>query len=572
MNIKKYKKNIFLILIIAVAIIFRLYNIDTDEVMTDEGNYAMRAIGWNDFMQSGTLTTPWNWFSNQDTLPFWTLLSFNDHPPLHFFFIWLSAQIFGVHLWAVRLPSVVFGIGTIMLVFLILKKFRYVFGAYCAALFLAVLPWHIYITRQAIQESAVMFFLALTFYLIVIAQTCSKKIKNLLWILAGISLGAGIITKYSMVVIVPIIFYWAIKKEWYKQKYFYYFIAAVFLMALPVIIYNYNVYILRHHFDLQLSRFFGMDTSIDWPASNQQLWQGGITFLIEYYSRLYYWLSIFGIATLYIGFFLIVKDFISYKSTLKERAGSLHNGDIFIASFGMMMVASIFISLTLTDSGRSSIIIPFIALSFGLCAEIFYKKKNTFLLSLVIISIVTLGITALGDRIGKVLVPKKISYSFFREPLGFAAWENWQKKNLDITDSPRHFTSLSNWLNYYEKIIKNNKKPIIVYDQKMQWSATNWYFYRHAFYSQQFPVIEMNNLIVLLLQKKLSLEGKEIYFIQAQNDARDAFTKNDYFSKKFEEITQNAVNKNNIEPIIIKNEKDKIFMIVWRYTWEAGML
>ena len=571
MNIKKYKKNIIFFIIIGMAIIFRLYNIETDEVMTDEGNYAMRAIGWNDFMQSGTLTTPWNWYANQDKLPFWTLLSFNDHPPMHFFFIWLSTHIFGVHLWAVRLPSVIFGIGTIVLVFLILKKFQFKLGAYCAAVFLAVLPWHIYITRQAIQESGVMFFLALTFYLIVIAQTCPEKIKNLLWILSGASLGAGIMTKYSMVVIFPVIFYWAIKKKWFKQKYFYYFISAIFLMVFPVIIYNYNVYILRHHFDLQLSRFFGMDTSIDWPASKQQLWQGGVDLFIKYYSRLFFWISAFGMITLYAGLLFIIKDFVSYKSEMKTKMGELGN-DIYIMSFGMVLVASVFISLTLTDSGRSSIIIPFITLSFGLCAEIFYRKKNTFLLSIVIISIVTLGVTSLGDRIGKVLVPKNISYSFFREPLGFVAWENWQKENLHITDSPIHFTSLSDWLNHYEKIINGNKTPIIVYDQKMQWWATNWYFYRHSFYSDPLPMIEANNLIALLLQKRFSLEGKEVYYIQSQNNARDAYAQNDAFSKKFEEITQNTVNKNNIDPIIIKNYKNKIFMLVWRYTWEAGEL
>lgn len=85
----------------------------------------------------------------------------NYHGPLLFYLVGLSELLFGRNAWALRLPSVLFGVGSVWLLSR-LGPFVGERAARAAALFLAVSPAAIYYSRAAIHEPGFLFFTLLT--------------------------------------------------------------------------------------------------------------------------------------------------------------------------------------------------------------------------------------------------------------------------------------------------------------------------------------------------------------------------------------------------------------------------
>jgi len=95
------------------------------------------------------------------------------HPPLYHFIVWGWAHLFGNSEIAMRLPSVLLGVGTVWLVYLIAKqllakeslKDRWLrWLPLVAAVFIATAPFHIYYSQEARMYAAGAFFTALSFY------------------------------------------------------------------------------------------------------------------------------------------------------------------------------------------------------------------------------------------------------------------------------------------------------------------------------------------------------------------------------------------------------------------------
>lgn len=80
-------------------------------------------------------------------------------PPLLTFATIPSVWLLGLNLWGVRMPSVVFGVGTIIMLYIfVLQLFGKKSYALIAALFMAVNPWSIHISRQGLLQSISLFF------------------------------------------------------------------------------------------------------------------------------------------------------------------------------------------------------------------------------------------------------------------------------------------------------------------------------------------------------------------------------------------------------------------------------
>jgi hypothetical protein len=78
--------------------------------------------------------------------------------PLVYILVLISQSIFGESEFALRLPSFVFGIGAIPLIYLLGREFRSTsVGLLCAAL-LTLLPWHLWHSQYARYYAAVIFF------------------------------------------------------------------------------------------------------------------------------------------------------------------------------------------------------------------------------------------------------------------------------------------------------------------------------------------------------------------------------------------------------------------------------
>lgn len=87
----------------------------------------------------------------------------NYHGPLHFYVLFVSLQLFGRNLWALRLPVVLASLLTIFWIFL----FRPFLGrtvCYLAALGMAISPGFIFYDRYSIHESWLVLFLIVTFW------------------------------------------------------------------------------------------------------------------------------------------------------------------------------------------------------------------------------------------------------------------------------------------------------------------------------------------------------------------------------------------------------------------------
>lgn len=137
---------IFLTLIIAVASILRLWQLgkipsspDWDEV----------ALGYNAYSIMQTGRDEYGKF-----LPI-ILRSFDDYKPaLYAYLAMPSISILGLNVIAVRLPSVVFGILTVLTVFFLVKElFKKDNLALLTAFLLAISPWHIQFSRVAFEAN-----------------------------------------------------------------------------------------------------------------------------------------------------------------------------------------------------------------------------------------------------------------------------------------------------------------------------------------------------------------------------------------------------------------------------------
>lgn len=105
---------------------------------------------------------------NLDFISFVTRYPIADfHPPGYFAILWGWTKIFGTSEIAVRMPSILFGVGTVWLTHLIGKKLFNLNTGILAALFLALAPLHIYYSQEARMYSFAAFAAALSMYFLI---------------------------------------------------------------------------------------------------------------------------------------------------------------------------------------------------------------------------------------------------------------------------------------------------------------------------------------------------------------------------------------------------------------------
>lgn len=157
---KKKTAIILLAIILLVASLLRLWQLghvpispDWDEVALGYDAYSLSQTGKDEFGKF---------------LPV-VLRSFDDYKPaLYAYLIIPTYKIFGLNVFSVRLPSAIFGILTILAVYLLIKE---LFGrrdlALLTAFLLAISPWHIQFSRIAFESNVGLAFniFAATFFL-----------------------------------------------------------------------------------------------------------------------------------------------------------------------------------------------------------------------------------------------------------------------------------------------------------------------------------------------------------------------------------------------------------------------
>src|SRR3989344_3207605 len=265
------RKKYILAVILITAAILRFWNLGYGDVTgSDEVLYAFRAVRMLDFDNAEHQTTPLEWFdarinadSNADlrerAIPGWTKLSFHDHPPLVFLIQHVFIRIFGENNFAFRLSSALLGIASVYLIYLIGSVlFSRNAGLFSAAL-LGVTVNHVFISRIGIQEPYVIFFILLAIYFFLRAF---QKDTYFLWM--GAAVGLGLLTKYTVFIVVPIFFAYLLffKRQYLGNKKLWLGVLLAVILFSPVLAYNFKLYQAVGHFDFQISYILGQKPEV----------------------------------------------------------------------------------------------------------------------------------------------------------------------------------------------------------------------------------------------------------------------------------------------------------------------
>lgn len=179
----------FLVLIGAIVIFYRLgvtTLIDFDEAiyasiakrMAFTGNYLIPYF--NDFNSA----IPWL-----------------EKPPLY---MWLSAilvKLMGIDSFPVRFWSAFFGVGGVLICYLITRRWFSKFSAFCASLVLLTTFHYLRYSKMAMTDITLTFFMCLSLYLVLIGNSKKRAF------LAGLALGLAFMTKgvVSLLALPPIV-------------------------------------------------------------------------------------------------------------------------------------------------------------------------------------------------------------------------------------------------------------------------------------------------------------------------------------------------------------------------------
>ena len=117
------------------------------------------------------------------------------HPPLGKWLIGIGIKLFGNNEFGWRSSSALFGSASVLLIYLIAKRlFKSEFLALSAALLMALDGLSLVMSRVALLDIFLMFFILLTFYFL---------LKENYW-LSGLAIGLGVSTKWSAAFLIPV--------------------------------------------------------------------------------------------------------------------------------------------------------------------------------------------------------------------------------------------------------------------------------------------------------------------------------------------------------------------------------
>ncbi len=191
-------------------------------------DYSVENHGWSDFIPSGG-----------DENYAWPKMGFR--PPL---LPYLLAIFYALNLnFLIKFLLPFFGILTVFLVYLLGKEmFNKKIGIISAAI-ISLIPIHVIYSGKILNDVLVTFFITLSFLFFWKGFEKKNEKYKILW---GITLGIGLLTRYTMLWIIPIfpVYLWIRNKSlnFLKDKYLWYAIIGFFIVLIPWFIYGYFEY------------------------------------------------------------------------------------------------------------------------------------------------------------------------------------------------------------------------------------------------------------------------------------------------------------------------------------------
>ncbi len=289
------KKNL-LLGILALAFLLRFWGAGDRDFFGDEGVDAFRGVGFVDYLGTSFQTQPIDWYKDT-VMPWWTKLSFHDFPPLamaiqHAFF-----SFFGDSILVARLPAIMLGTLSTLLIYLIVRRFLEEKIALLAAFLFSINSVMVWIFRTSILEPILLFFILLNIYWFFRFSEDRRY-----WWLFGATLGLVALTKYTSVFILPVYLAYLAYHSYGSDKFdksnkpymsgksdesyksenldksdetyktnktyksylsdwrLYAALGLAILLFSPVLVYNFYLYQATGHFDLQFAYLLGQET------------------------------------------------------------------------------------------------------------------------------------------------------------------------------------------------------------------------------------------------------------------------------------------------------------------------
>lgn len=499
----KIKTTHILIAIIGIGAILRFWGLGSAEIFHDEGFYAFRSLGNLDYIQNDDQTTPIQWYKD-GVLPWWTELSFHDHPKLYFLISSVFFRIFGESLFVARLPSALSGIFSIFLLYLVVRKILEIhkgnnlnpenieFLSLLSALILAVNHIHIWVSRSALMESVQIAAILINIWLFFVFLENRNK-----WHWFGISLGACFLAKYTSAFLLPVyfIYLFIFNRKILNSRQLYSSLLVALLLITPIIIYNFYLYTTLGHFDLQFAFLFGQDTP-EWRASLGKIQDPFSDFgvnMIAMYSIPFLLLSMFG----------FVLSFVGTSTYLSNNSSTL--------SFLGFSVVVLIIMLSGVGSAYRflALLSPFLAiLTVIALIEIgkYVGKKETFYLIILFFCLYEIyfsvdGVFLTFPDFGVVKLDNYLEQVF----------EGRRSLNPPESSNPH----LQNIINSNLYRYPASEQPfLVVYDENIGLSARLWVFTRRIFYNGIRVVTTGQFRGILRNNGPESLSGYRIYFVK----------------------------------------------------------
>ncbi|MBI2610079.1 glycosyltransferase family 39 protein [Candidatus Giovannonibacteria bacterium] len=597
----KNKKYLILAILLAGAVI-RFYGISRGDPLNDEIFYGLRAIGPMDFDGAEAQTTPLEWLdparverscggANETQInarklpeslekkicamkasgeykgiPWWTKFSFHDHPPLVFWIQHVSVSLLGENNFGMRLPSALFGLASIYLLYLIARRLYGMNTALIAAAFLALTVNSIFVSRVGLQEVFVIFFMLLSSYFFLRAL---EKI-NWLFLSAG-ALGLALLAKYTAIILIPIFLAYLMlkKRDYFRSWQLWVSIFITVFILSPVIIYNIGLYRVAGHFDFQLSYMLGGKPEV-WPVQPGKEIGSIANRLREYLPNLRDANSWLFLSITFLGF---IGFFKSLFKTSKET---------FTRHF-FLIISTVFLALFIIVIGPSyrflSMFTPYFALTAALVIAWLFKKipANYKKLSLIIFGLIIFFETAYS-------VNSQILYSpYLREHWAFSSlrYENYDWGYNELSDyltaelrGKRPLVVFEPLYRFLEDkrdlaIIegeKNGLEPVpvlIVYDANIHAAGQIWVLDRLHIY-HAWPVISTETYFAFLQKEGYDFFNragfKKFYYISPVNVPLKPKAKLKELGPKFEEAL-----KTKIEPTIIRNHSGSEAFRIYKF-------
>jgi mannosyltransferase len=118
-----------------------------------------------------------SWYLTRMSLPVLTVWTANDiQPPLYYYLLWLWVRLAGTSEYALRFPSVFFGLLTLPMLWVTARRLLGKRAAWLAALFLALSPLHVYYAQEARMYTLLTFLGLLSSYLLL--RLVSNRTKS----------------------------------------------------------------------------------------------------------------------------------------------------------------------------------------------------------------------------------------------------------------------------------------------------------------------------------------------------------------------------------------------------------